>query len=79
MSYVQTHTIAGQTASGRLGYIFPTSQQPVYASRFSSPLDNLAESGASAAPFLAVPAASTGQVYPGRSLPLPVAIQTPVA
>lgn len=79
MSYVQTHTIAGQTASGRLGYIFPTSQQPVYASRFSSPLDNLAESGVPAAPFLSVPAASDGEVTLGRSLPTPVAIQAPVA
>lgn len=79
MSYVQTHTIAGQTASGKLGFIFPTGQQPAYASRFSSALENLAESGASAAPFLSVPAASAGQVTLGRSLPTPVAIQTPVA
>ncbi|WP_046901594.1 hypothetical protein [Gluconobacter oxydans] len=77
MSKVQTHTIAGQTASGKLGSIFPTSQQPAYASRFSSVLENLAESGASAAPFLSVPAVSNGQVALGRNLPTPVAIQTP--
>lgn len=79
MSKVQTHTIAGQTASGKLGSIFPTGQQPAYASRFSSALENLAESGAPAAPFLSVPAASAGQVTLGRSLPTPVTIQTPVA
>ncbi|MFT8482725.1 MAG: hypothetical protein ABF689_06910 [Gluconobacter cerinus] len=77
MSKVQTHTIAGQTASGKLGFLFPTSQQPVYASRFTSALENLAESGVAATPFLSVPVASEGQVALGRNLPTPVAIQTP--
>ena len=79
-SYVQTNTIAGQSASGKLGYLFPTSQQPAYASRFTNSLENLAESGTPAVPFLSTaPAAVSGVVTLGRALPTPVAIQTPAA
>lgn len=79
MSYVQTHTIAGQSASGRLGFLFPTSEQPSFASRFSNALDNIAEGGVPGVGYLSTPVANSGIVTLGRSLTPPVAIQTPAA
>lgn len=78
MNYVQTHTVSGRAVSSALGYIYPTSQQPAYASRFKTPLENMAESGLPAVPFLSLPKIDGMGVQLGRGLAVPAALQTPV-